>query len=69
MTEFSDIMFGEPMWYYKPQDPDLRLPCVFVGGDDKTSWVLMCDKKEVRRVKNRYLSLVKENEEAEWENK
>ena len=52
--KYEDMYVGRLLWYTKPQDPDLKFPCVFISGDYKKA--LVKTDKDMRYVPYRYLS-------------
>jgi hypothetical protein len=59
--KYEDMYIGRLLWYTKPQDPDLKFPCVFILGTEKEAMVKT--EKGIAYVKYRYLS----PREREWQ--
>lgn len=58
--KYEDMYVGRLLWYTKPQDPDLKFPCIFISGDSKKA--LVKTDKAVKRIAYRYLL----PREVEW---
>ena len=56
----EDMYTGRLLWYTKPEDPDLKFPCMFISGDGKKA--LVKTDKAVKRIAYRYLL----PREVEW---
>ena len=37
--KYEDMYVGRLLWYTKPQDPDLKFPCIFILGTEKEAMV------------------------------